>query len=62
MDGKLRSAVAAVLEDKYGYARQPDGTFRMEIYTDYRDEMDAKTAAGICKSGDPYMAFWEKLQ
>ena len=62
MDGKLRSAVAAVLEDKYWYAKQPDGTFRMEIYTDYRDEMDAKTAAEICKSGDPYLALWEKLQ
>ena len=62
MDTKLRSAVAAVLEDKYWYAKQPDGTFKMEIYTDYRDEMEAKTAAEICKSDDPYMALWEKLQ
>ena len=62
MDGKLRSAVAAVLDDKYHYARQPDGTFEMEIYADYRDEMDNETAAGICLSGDPYLTFVEKLE
>ena len=57
MDDKLKAAVAAVLADKYWYAKQPDGTFEMEIYADYRDEMDNKTAAEICKSDDPYMAF-----
>ncbi len=31
MNTKLKSAVAAVLEDKYWYAKQPDNTFRMEI-------------------------------
>ena len=62
MYDKLRSAVAAVLKDKYWYAKKPDGTFRMEIYADYRDEMDARTAAEICRSDDPYMALWEKLQ
>ena len=62
MDGKLRSAVAAVLADKYWYAKQPDGTFKMDIYADYRDEMDNKTAAEICQSADPYLALIEKLE
>ena len=62
MDDKLEAAVAAVLENKYWYAKQPDGTFRMEIYADYRDEMDDKTAAEICESADPYLALLEKLE
>ena len=62
MDDKLKAAVAAVLADKYWYAKQPDGTFRMEIYADYRDEMDDKTAAKICESADPYLALVEKLE
>ena len=62
MDEKLKAAVAAVLEDKYWYAKQPDGTFKMEIFVDYRDEMDAKTAAEICRSDDSNLALWEKLQ
>lgn len=62
MDTELKSAVAAVLDDRYYYARQPDGTFQMEIYADYRDEMDSKTAAEICQSADPALAFLEKLE
>ena len=62
MNEKLEAAVAAVLKDKYWYAKQSDGTFRMEIYADYRDELDAKTAAEICRSADPYLAFVEKLE
>ena len=62
MDTKLKSAVAAALEDKYWYAKQPDGTFALEIYADYRDEMDPKTAAEICQSSDPALALLEKLE
>lgn len=62
MDEKLKSAVAAALEDKYWYAKQPDGTFALEIYADYRDEMDPKTAAEICQSSDPVLALLEKLE
>lgn len=62
MYDKLKSAVAAVLENKYWYAKQPDGTFRMDIYADYRDEMDGKTATEICETADPYLALMEKLE
>ena len=62
MDDNMRSSVVTVLEDKYWYAKQLDGTFQMEIYADYRDEMDPKTAAEICQSADPYPALLEKLE
>lgn len=62
MNEKLRSAVAAFLDDKYWYAKLPDGTFVLEIYADYRDEMDPKTAAEICLSDDPQFALLEKLE
>ena len=38
-----------------------DGTFSQEIYADYRDVMDDKTAAEICESDDPLQAFEEKM-
>lgn len=62
MSTDLRAAVASVLEDKYWYAKQSDGSYRLEIYADYRDEMDDKTASEICRSTDPELAFQEKLE
>lgn len=62
MDTKLKSAVAAILEDKYWYAKQRDGTFRMEIYADYRDELSSRAAAEICQSAEPSLALMEKLE
>lgn len=62
MNTDLKSDVAAALNDRYWYAKQPDGTFRLEINVDYRDEMDGKTAAAICQSSDPALALLEKLK
>ena len=62
MSTDMKTAVAAFLNDQYRYAKQPDGLFRMEIYADYRDEMDAKTAAEICRSADPELALQEKME
>ena len=45
---KMEAAVAKELDESYRYCKQPDGTFSMEIYADYRDEMDGKTAGEIC--------------
>lgn len=50
---KLEQAVTAILDTLIGYDRQPDGTFTYEIYADYRDEMDNKTAIQILQSKDP---------
>lgn len=61
MEEKLREAVIDAIDRKLGYYRQPDGTFTYEIYADYRDEMDSKTAIRILQSEDPMCAFWEQL-
>ncbi len=58
---KLTKAVSGILDTLLGYDRQPDGTFAYEIYADYRDEMDAKTAIRILRSDDPVQAFREQL-
>ena len=59
---KLTQAVSDILDTLLGYCRQEDGTFSYEIYADYRDEMDSKTAIKILQSEDPELAFWEQLE
>ena len=58
---ELRQAISEILDTLLGYDRQPDGTYGYEIYADYRDEMDAKTAIGILGAKEPMEAFWETL-
>lgn len=58
---KMEAAVAKELGESYRYCKQPDGTSNMEIYADYRDEMDGKTAGEICSGKDPVCALWDKL-
>lgn len=58
---KLEQAVSGVLDTLLGVERQEDGTFSYEIYADYRDEMDDKTAIRILRSDYPMTAFWEQL-
>lgn len=58
---KLKEVIADALDKKLGYYREEDGTFTCEIYADYRDEMDSKTAIQILQSPDPLETFWEQL-
>lgn len=58
----LEQAISGILDSLIGYDRQPDGTFTYEIYADYRDEMDDKTAISILQSEDPMGTFWEQLE
>lgn len=58
---KLEQSVAAVLDSLSGYDRQEDGMYTWEIYADYRDGMDNKTAIRILQSEDPEWAFREQL-
>lgn len=58
---KLEQAIADILDTMLGYYRQPDGTFKYEIYADYRDEMDNKAAIKILQAEDPLETFWETL-
>jgi len=59
---KLERSISDILDTLIGYDRQPDGTFTCEIYADYRDEMDNKTAIRILRSEDPMGTFWEQLE
>lgn len=58
---KMIAAVESVLDRSYHYRKRKDGTFEMEIYADYRDELDGKTAGEICGSSDPWLTLWDKL-
>lgn len=51
-----------VLEELRGsWLQENDGYFTGEIFTDYRDEMDGRTAGEIIDSDRPEECFWEKL-
>lgn len=58
---KLQQAICEILDGQMGYTRQKDGTYSYEIFADYRDEMDDKTAIRILESKDPMEVFWETL-
>lgn len=58
---KLEQAVSDVLDTLLSVERQEDGMFSYEIYADYRDEMDDRTAIQILQSEDPMQSFWEQL-
>lgn len=60
--GSMRDIVSEIIDRKLWYAKQKDGTFECEIYADYRDEMDQKTAGEICSSNDPWLDLSEKVQ
>ena len=57
----LKQAICNILDGQMGYDRQPDDTYSYEIYADYRDEMDSKTAIRILQTPDPMQVFWETL-
>lgn len=48
------------LEKNYGNCRDASG-YAMELYADYRDELDLKTAIEILDSDDPEIAFYEEF-
>ena len=54
---------ALVVERLRGeYLREEGGEFFGEIYADYRDEIDGRTAGEIIDEDEPEQAFWEKLE
>ena len=57
----LNQAIIAILDTLIGYDHQEDGTYAYEIYADYRDKMDDKTAIKTLRSEDPMQAFYEQL-
>jgi len=61
MRENLKAAVETVLDRESSCYKQKDGSYEVEIYADYRDKMDYKTAADICSSDDLRQALAEKL-
>lgn len=61
MSEKLREAAVKALDELWEVRKDQNGLFECEIYADYRDEMDTKTAIGILGAEDPEQAFWEKM-
>lgn len=57
---KLEARVEKALEQEYSYLKTNDG-YEVEIYADYRDEMDAATAIEILEAKHPRQTFYEKL-
>lgn len=63
MAEKMELAIVEALESNGQYIRKDEGgEYYGEIYADYRDEMDDKTAIEILGSDDPQFAFWDKMQ
>ena len=64
MDKNLfENAVRMALDEiLYPFQKKEDGTYGVEIYADYRDEMSGEGAAKILQSSDPECALWEQLQ
>ena len=65
MDGQrkseLKQNVRLLLEGFPGLHENMDGTFSGEIDADYRDELSEETAGEICRSQNPWEAFYEML-
>lgn len=62
MDEKqLQSCLRSKLQNRLDLKEDPDGCFYGEIYADYRDEIDEKTAGQILQTDDPEESFAEKL-
>ena len=62
MTPELERVVREIIEDEYGTISERDGGCLIyEMYADYRDKMDDKTASEILCSDDPMQTFEEKL-
>ena len=58
---RLEAEALRFLREQPGLRDNGDGTFSQEIYADYRDVMDDRTAAEICESDDALQTFYEKM-
>jgi len=57
----INELVKEFLAENYGYAKQKDGNYHFEIYTDYRDKIDDSTAQEILEDDSPRDILIEKL-
>lgn len=50
-----------VSEEVGGWNCMEDGTYRIELFADYRDEIDAKSVGEIASADDSWLVFCEKM-
>ena len=58
---RLKQEVSDILRQSFYLRENSDGTFAGEIYADYRDEMDRRTAIEICEDEHPWQMFDSKM-
>ena len=57
----LHDAVTEIMTSRLYYTLEPDGSLQGEIFADYRDQVDDRTAGEILTSNDPEAEFYDKL-
>lgn len=57
---KIRNAIVDYCESNY-FEKDEHGCYKYELYADYRDELDNKTATEILESQNPSESFYEKI-
>ena len=61
MQDVLKREIIDILEAKYYLDKKPDDCFTLEIFADYRDEMQDQTAGEILRADHPDFEFDEKM-
>lgn len=59
---RMSELICAELDKMWEVSKDDGGYYCYELYADYRDEMENKTATEILQSDDPAMALWDKVQ
>lgn len=57
----LEDLIKKELDDQCYSDKGNDGLYEIEVYADYRDEMDNETAAKLCAAKDPFCMFRDWL-
>jgi len=60
-DERVIELVRTIVEKETYLEKQENGTYRGEIYVDYRDELSSKTIEEISNSGSPREEFYDKV-
>ena len=58
----IRASIADCLEHDIGYQKENDGTYRYDLYADYRDSLSDRQVSDIVSSDDPDYRLFEILE
>lgn len=62
MTDRIKNTIHDIIQSKYGFCREENGCLIYEMYADYRDEIDDKTAVKILEADMPLQEFWNMLE